>query len=217
MRRGVEAAQNQALKKASAVERLEALENNVGRLTEAFEALVKAINENFAADRKVRESVVKTVNAITSILGEDKVSLRLQERDVADLEQRASDAEVGLESLVQEGRVVESLTFGDQTVIVKCRQLKDGVVMPPRHLILPPTSLTEEVQKLLPGTSAGDILTLSDGSTVEIIALYEAVEVPAAAESEVVHPDAIVSPGATTDTDFVEIKAPIEVSEVKAE
>jgi len=209
MRRGVEAAQNQALKKPSAVERLDNLEA-------AFKQLVESINENFKADRQVRESIVKTLNAVTDLVGEEKVQAKLQERDLAELEKRADDAEQALDKLVTDGRVVESLSFSDKTVVIKVRQLKDGVVMPPRHLILPPDGLTEEVRNLLPGTSAGESLSLADGTTVEILALFEAVEVPAETPVEVAHPDAIIPPAVGT-TDFVEVKAPIEVTEVKAE
>jgi hypothetical protein len=194
----------------SATQRLEALEKEVPKI-------VAGVNNGFTnLEARVNE-IQEYVNALAQLVGEAEVSAKIRENQIARAEAAANAQKEGLEKAITDGRVVTADTTGEKSVIVCKETDKDGNLIPPGRVQMEFRQIIPTFKEKFLGTKVGAKVATPNGGSLEIVEIYDLVDVPPpqAANADVAPAstpgdDAPATPAADVPTDASATQPPAQ-------
>ena len=171
--------------------RVDAL-TRIGNLEKAFVDLTKALNTSFQQIKRDwnqqdqnLSSYDKFVMALVEVVSKEaeipglleKVTARVKENKIKQLEEEVKQQEAQLKIEVAEGRLkaAESIK-NDNDLIVSSEINKDGVRLNPSKTFLLLDQFKPGVKELLIDKKAGETVTLPEGGVVEVMEVYNTIQ-----------------------------------------
>lgn len=157
--------------RADALTRIETLEARLDNLH-------TQLNNAFKQQGEKMDNIVRVLDALTTIVGQETVTATVRERHVQRLEEEAAQTEAAVSDAVQQGSLVSAETAdSDEFLVVTTQKNPDGTVRHPTKLFLPLGGYVPEVKELLKTAKVGDVLPTVDETTIEVLAIYQPVAV----------------------------------------
>ena len=183
-----------AKQREDAVGRISNLERAYAKMVESIDASFKEVATDLQDSNKSVDGMDCLFRALMEVLGKDveaKIIERVKENRIAELEVQSAKAAESVKVFLAEGKLVEAgVVKNDTDILVVTQKDQDGNLRYPvrNHLAL--VQFTAGVKELLTDKNVGDVVTLPEGGTVEILECYNVVaqdenttqEVPAAEE-----------------------------------
>jgi len=157
--------------RTDALSRIETLEAR-------FDNLHGQLNNAFKQNGEKMDNIVRVLDALTSIVGQEEVTACVQRRHTERLEEEAAQTEAAVNDAIAAGTLVAVETAAeDQYLVVTTQKNADGTVRHPTRLFLPLGGYVPEVQTLLRAAKLGDIIPTIEDTTIEVLAIYKPVTI----------------------------------------
>ncbi len=176
-----------AKQRGNALERLDQIENK-------FQALVTQLRDAHIKIEERLDSVTRGMNAAITLLGVDNVQNEAKRQHTEQLEEQAAATASNVEENVKAGLLETGECVAPLHLVVIQEKSPEGNVLPPSQVFTSFEDIVPEVKALLEGKKVGEVVTLPNGRTVTVLAVYRPVT-----KSEVVHPDLVINPDGTAE------------------
>ena len=145
----------------------------IKQVVEHHNMLAKIVDDGFKDIASRIEDISVVLQAISQVVGLDKVNEKAKEIRIQLLENESAEQGKNVEKAVAEGRLVVTETATENTLVVTTVKKADGSPMYPSKSYLPFAQLKPEVQAVLRDKKVGAVETLpTDGGTIELLAIY---------------------------------------------
>lgn len=156
-------------------QRVDAL-TRIDTLEARLDNLHTQLNNAFKQQGEKMDNIVRVLDALTNIIGEEAVTTKVRERHVEKLEAEAAQTEEAVNAAVESGNLVHTdEALGEEYLVVTTQKNADGSVRHPTKLFLPLGGYVPEVKALLEKAKVGDVIPLEDTTTIEIIDILKPV------------------------------------------
>lgn len=165
-----------------ALSRIADLEQKLSVAEGRFEVLITQINKVFKDNEENLGNVARVLQAVTSLVGPDNVAAAVQEQRLQEVTDAANHQLAAIDVAVAEGKLtaVSGPCLDDGNLVVTTQRDASGNTLNPYRVIITLGSYSDEAKAAIRGKSVGDCVTMSDGSTVEILAVYAESKPPEA-------------------------------------
>lgn len=129
------------------------------------------------------DNIARAAAALTALVGAEKVAEEMTRQEAERLDNEAAQVEVQLNAAIAAGALgVADTATNEGDVVVTSEKGADGTQRHPTKLFVRLKDYQEEARTLLTGKKVGDTITLADGGTLEVLAIYCEKEPVQAAE-----------------------------------
>jgi len=152
------------------------------KLKKKYQKTILERVQDLESFQQFREGVAKqigdlcrVVEALVSLVGVDDVNKAVLDARIRELEEPVQNQLEAIKDAVEKGLlVVEDSATSGEVLLITSQKAADGTQMYPSRVIIPFQGYSPDAQVLLTGKKVGDFVTLSNGSTVEVVAIYKA-------------------------------------------
>lgn len=164
-----------------ALTRIGELEQGNVRLVAGIQQAFQELTQQFT---QPISQLTELVEALSSIVGKEKVNEAVDGIRKARVEESAESAKKALDSLVDQGVAVPTTAIGENSIVVGREYDKDGALLHPGRVQLQWSYIKPEFQEKLKGQGPGAKIEAGNGNTFEVVEAYDIVA-PKAAEQTV--------------------------------
>jgi DNA repair exonuclease SbcCD ATPase subunit len=168
-----------AKQRQDAVGRISNLERAYTKMVESIDASFKEVATDLQDSNKSIDGMDRLLRALMEVLGKDvetKIIERVKENRIAELEAQSAKAAESVKVFLAEGKLLAATVVKNDTdILVVTQKDQDGNLRYPvrNHLAL--VQFTAGVKELLTDKNVGEVVTLPEGGTVEILECYNVV------------------------------------------
>ena len=162
---------NQKRQVKSALERIDAIEQELPRV-------ISAVNEVLMQNNQRVTGLAEVVEAVVELFGSETVDAKITEVRTRKLAAQAAQAKENLEKAVVEGKILATATVEEDSLIVGRESDAEGNIAGPGRVQLLFSGIRPEFQEKLKGQAAGFSVTTENGGKFEVLEVYKVLPAP---------------------------------------
>lgn len=158
----------------NALERIEAVENDLGFLGNNFTVFTQSVESALTEIDHTVGNLLEVVDALVAELGPEVVAKRISDARREKAEKDAKAAQEAVSVAVTDGTIRQVDLVGEYSLIVGREVTKDGEVVPPGYAQLRMASIKPEFREKFLNQCVGTKIETAEGmNTFEIVEIYD--------------------------------------------
>jgi hypothetical protein len=168
--------------RADALDRIAVVEQQVIDVVNSHNDLAKATHANVVEINNRLDDIYIILQAISQMVGVDKVNEKSKEIRIAVVENEAKENEAAVAKALADGTLVKAETVTAESLVVMSIKKLDGSVTYPTKTFVTYAGIKPELQSLVLGKKVGETVVIPENNnTLEILDIYvEVVKEPSA-------------------------------------